>query len=354
MVNRLWPLKWVGFSNNQGYKNVRNAAKVYANVLNKYPLPARTPAVITEINRAKSNLQLKINKYLENIPVAPGASPAAAPAPLRYGPAPPAGGPVANSRAPITGNWPNGTYKPGNVDGKRTSVYKMGTDYYYLFSTNNGRETWVKVKRDGNSNSYSLNRTNGKHKYYVKTRNANGRAVFTPMGNANAAAAAAPSGANRLAFGKFMMLAPSLGRTTPQNQAKNYLNGRNSYKNNFGPVNFSAVRRITRNTNVNAATRAEFWNAVNAEKAGRGPPIPKNLAKFKAWYATQGGLPNKNRGITYVTIMKGNNRNRKIEVGGVMRGNNTNTNTVARNNRARAGGFWNAVNAEMARRAATA
>ena len=348
MVNRLWPLKWVGFSNNQEYKNVRNAAALYAKALNTPNSNAEAKA--QKNATAKDNLNIAVKAYLNKnkvrpeprrfgnrfrrAPVPPSAPPPATPS---------APGPVTNNRAPNTGNWPNGTYKPGVVDSKRTSVYKVGTDYYHLFGTNkNGRETWAKVKRDGNSNKYSLNITS---RYYVKTRNANGRAVFTPMGNANAAAQLAK---NKLVFNRFMMLARTLERNTPNKIAKNYLNGSTNY-NNSGGVNFNAVRRITKNTNLNAGTRPEFWAAVNAAKANR-EPLTKNLNKFKTWYATQEGLAtNANRADPYVTIIKGTNRNRKIEVGGgIMKGNNNN------NSRKVAGGFWNAVNAEMATRARAA
>lgn len=335
MVNRLWPLKWVGFSNNQEYKNVRNAAKVYANVLNKYPLPARTPAVITEINKAKSNLQLKINKYLENIPVAPGAAPAARPGLFRR-PAPPSAPavPAPGPNGSILGNLYN---KPNSKNAylKQVPIFQGNGKYFYKPNPN-GRN-YATVLRRGNTTNFAAY-GNGAGNLYVKN-NATGR--FNKV-----VATEPPTSLNRLAFGKFMMLAPTLGRTTPQNQAKNYLNGNNRYKNNFGQINFNAVRRITRNTNVNAATRGPFWAAVNAEKARSGPPIPKNLAKFKTWYTSVQGLPNANRADPYVTIIKGNNRARKIEIGGgIMRGNNNN------NSRKVAGGFWNAVNAEMARRA---
>ena len=324
--------------NNARYNAVRNAATTYASVLNKYPLPARTPNAIKEINAAKSNLQLKINMYMENIPAgvpppAPGrfaglrARFARAPAPAPA-PAPPAGGPVTNNRAPNTGNWPNGMYKLGDVDGKRTSVYKVGTDYYYLFSTNNGRETWVKVKRDGNSNKYNLNRTNGR--YFVKTRNTNGRAVFTPMGNTNAKAAK---------YAKF----------------------KNFYNTTYNPTNPMAVlnammanpnaniRNFSANNNVNKNVngRANFWKEVTTRRTAA-MPTKGDLQKFKNWYV---GLPsptsNQARAKQYVNINQ-NNSQRTAQFGGVIiRANNTanNTNTSRKP-------FWDAVNAEMVRRAA--
>lgn len=78
-------------------------------------------------------------------------------------------------------------------------------------------------------------------------------------------------------------------------------------------------------------------------------PLTKDLNKFKVWYATVQGMKISNRADPYVTIMTGKNRNRKIELGGgIMRVNNNN------NSRKLVGGFWNAVNAEMAARAAGA
>jgi hypothetical protein len=338
MVNRLWPLKWVGFSNDPEYKAVRNAAALYAKALNTPN--TNTTAKAQKNAAAKENLNIAVKAYFNKNKVRFGS----APAPVRFGnpfrrapapapapgpaPAPPAGGPVRNSRAPNTGIWPNGTYKPGNVDGKRTSVYKMGTDYYYLFSTNNGRETWVKVKRDGNSNKYSLNRTNGK--YYVKTRNANGRAVFTPMSNADAKYAK---------FKKFY--ANTFNPTNPQAVLNAMLKNPNANIRNFSANN---------NVNKNANGRVNFWKEVTSRRAAA-MPKKGELQKFKNWYAT---LPlvmsNQGRAKEFVNVNL-NNRRRNATFGGVI----GRTNNAANNTPTSRGPFWDAVVAEMqVRRAATA
>ena len=340
MVNRLWPLKWVGFSNNQEYKNVRNAAALYAKALNTPNSNAEAKA--QKNAAAKDNLNIAVKAYLNKNKVRFGPEPE----PRRFGnrfrraPVPPsapppatpsAPGPVTNNRAPNTGNWPNGTYKPGVVDSKRTSVYKVGTDYYHLFGTNkNGRETWLKVKRDGNSNKYSLNKTNGN--YYVKTRNANGRAVFTPMGNANAKAAK---------YAKF----------------------KNFYERSFNPTNPAAVlnamlnnsnaniRNFSANNNVNkvANGRVNFWKAVNNRRAAA-MPTRGELQKFKNWYVS---LPtpmnNQQRANKFVNINR-NNSARTTQFGGVI----NRSNNVANNTNVSRKQFWNAVNAVMATRARAA
>jgi hypothetical protein len=206
----------------------------------------------------------------------------------------------------------------------------MGTDYYYLFSTNNGRETWVKVKRDGNSNSYSLNRTNGR--YYVKTRNANGRAVFTPMSTADAKAAK---------YAKF----------------------KNFYKGSFNPTNSTAVlnamlknpnaniRNFSANNNVNknANGRANFWREVTTRRAAA-IPTRGDLQKFKNWY---GGLPsplsNQERAKQFVSINI-NNALRTRQFDGVI----NRSNNAANNTNASRKPFWDAVAREMTNRAAGA
>ena len=362
MVNRPFPwqwVKWVGLSNNQEYKNVRNAAKAYATVLNKYATQPRTAANNKVVTNAKNVLTREVNKYLAGGTNVIGPAYKTLPPGERMGPAQPNSAPAP---APGTGRMlfsRNGKINGATVANSNgvnfrngVNVYKVGSNFYAASKTRNGANIWVPAKRADRLNPLSkrfIKMMVPENKAFNKVVNsATGKVSFVQR-SANAAPSG-PSGANRIAFGKFMMLAPTLGSNTVNKQAKNYLNGnngyKNTYKNTFGPVNFNAVRRITRNTNVNAATRTPFWTAVNAEKARR-VPLPKNLNKFKAWYATQASLAsNANRADPYVTIIQGNNRNRKINVGGLLGPNNNNN-----NNRKRNGGFWNAVNAEIARRA---
>ena len=359
MVNRPFPwqwVKWVGLSNNQEYKNVRNAAALYAKTLNT-PNSNGT-AKAAKNAAAKENLNSAIRAYLNKNKVRFG--PAPAPAPGRFaglratfsrapapGPAPgPAPAPVTNNnnnrapnnRAPNTGNWPNGMYKSGTVNGRSTSVYKVGTDYYASLGVNkNGRGMWVKVKRDGNSNKYNPNKTNaggnrGGGRYYVKTRNANnGRAVFTPTGNANAAAAKAAKYAK---FKKFYT--NTFNPKNPMGVLNAMLKNPNANIRNFSANN---------NVNKNANGRANFWREVTTRRTAA-MPKKGDLQKFKNWYV---GLPapmsNQERAKRFVNINQ-NNSQRNAKFSGVI----TRNNNAANNTNASRKPFWDAVVAEMAQR----
>jgi hypothetical protein len=337
MVNRLWPLKWVGFSNNQGYKNVRAAAKVYANVLNKYPLSARTPAVITEINKAKSNLQLKINKYLENIPVAPGAAPAA-----RHGSMPPPGAPrrnIAGALGPLLQPSPvnkqiNGARVRANTT---TNNYQPANVFLYqekFFSPHNGRYT--EVKRNGmtgaNFTKYKAGNING---IYIR-QNVNGKPVFTPFTGNN------PANVNtKSEFTNFITAAARIRTGNVNAQAKNYLNGRGTNYKNYESVkvNWNKVRKWDKIKNAstsNATTRAPFWAAVTAEMTKRAGA----KQAFINWYMdTASGREITNKVREYKAVMKGPNGNAKKIL---IRPNWNNQRNGTRKN------FWNAVTSATA------
>ena len=338
--------------NNARYNAVRNAATTYASVLNKYPLPARTPNAIKEINAAKSNLQLKINMYMENIPA--GVPPPApgffsrfrrAP-PVRIGEMPAPGAPRRNIAGAFGPLQPSPVNK--QINGARvranaaTTNYQPANVFLYqgkFFSPHNGRYT--EVKRNGmtgaNFTKYKAGNINGRY----NRQNVNGKPVFTPFTGENP-----ENTANRIQFGKFMIMAPSIGSNTVNKQAKNYLNGNNRYRNNSGPVNFNAVRRITKYTNSNAATRGPFWAAVNAEMARRF----KNLAAFKTYYARNAMRMQPNnqaRAQRYLREFNAANNAGKRAMGGFITKNNNNN-----ANRKKNGGFWNAVGEEGRRAAA--
>lgn len=342
---------WV--PNNARYNAVRNAARAYANAKNRnYTDPTeKNQAVLA----AKNNLQLKINQYMNGTPVAPGAPPAAGPGffsrfrrapPVRVGEMPAPGAPPRNIAGALGPLQPSPVNK--QINGARvranaeTTNYQPANVFLYqgkFFSPHNGRYT--EVKRNGmtgaNFTKHKAGNINGRY----NRQNVNGKPVFTPFTGLNPA-----NVANRIAFGKFMMLAPTLGSNTPNKQAKNYLNGNNGYKNNSGPVNFNAVRRVTRNTNSNAATRGPFWAAVNAEMARRAAPPPfKNLAAFETYYATNAMRMQPNnqaRAQRYLRAFNAANTPGKHAMGGfITRNNNTNA------NRKKNGGFWNAVGEEL-------
>lgn len=353
MVN-WWPLQYVGLSRtNNKYRAVRAAAQNYATVLNKYPLPARTPNTIKEINAAKSNLQTKINRYMENIPasVPPvGAPPAAGPGFFnrfkRGAPPPPAAGPAPTPNA----NWLNGTAKnvPVKIGGPGTAteikrVYREGDNYFANVGNGSYRKVILKTGPLGR-----FGRAGNRYYGYNNSPNAGTWAKgannkFVRKANANAAAAKAE-------FTNFITAAARKRADNMNAMAKNYLNGKANHPNYQNvSVNWNKVRRITKNTNTNAATRVPFWNAVNAEMTRRAAPPPfKNLEAFKRYYTTRIMLNepnNRARAQRYVREFNAANNAGKRAIGGAITKNNNNN-----ANRKKNGGFWNLVGNELAAR----
>jgi hypothetical protein len=350
MVN-WFPFQYVGLSRtNNKYRAVRTAATALANAKNRknYTDPTdRNQAVLF----AKRILQNKINEYMNDTPGAPPA-PARAGFFSRFRRAPP----VRIGEMPAPGTAPRniagalGPLQPSpvnkQINGARvranatTNNYQPANVFLYqgkFYSPHNGRYT--EVKRNGmtgaNFTKHKASNINGRY----NRQNVNGKPVFTPFTGENPA-----NVANRTQFGKFMMLAPSIGSNTVNKQAKNYLNGNNRYRNNSGPVNFNAVRRITKNTNSNAATRTPFWNAVNAEMARRAAA----KSAFNAWYAAPASGANPaNKARAYVALIKNANANptnasRRAAI--IRRINNVNNAGNPKNR----GNFWTTVNTNLA------
>jgi hypothetical protein len=357
MVN-WWPLQYVGLTRtNNKYRAVRTAAQNYATALNAMNKAGSNQNALRAAkenhNKKKNLLNGAILEYLK--PTSGGVPPAAGPGffnRFKRGAAPPpAAGPAPTPNA----NWPNGTAKnvPVKIGGPGTAteikrVYRQGANYFTNVGNNAYRKVILKTGplgrfgRAGNRYyGYNYSPNAG-----VWGKGANNKFVLKANANAGPGPGPGPSGVNRIAFGKFMMLAPTLGSNTVNKQAKNYLNGNNRYKNNFGPVNFNAVRRVTKNTNTNAATRSDFWAAVNAEMARRGAPPPfKNLAAFKTYYATNAMRmqpTNQARAHRYLRDFNAaNNAGKRVMGGAITKNNNNNA------NRRKNGGFWNAVGDEL-------
>lgn len=342
MVN-WFPFQYVGLSRtNNKYRAVRTAAQNYAaalNAMNKAG-PNQNALRAAKENHDKKKLALNAAILAYMRPTSGGVPPTGAP--------PAAGNVQGRMQLPRNGkingalvsNSSGRNFTPGNV-------YKVGSNFYAAGKTRNGAANiWVPASRADRLNPFSkrfVKMMISENKAFNKVVNANGKVSFVQRGTAPI-----PKSLNRLAFGKFMMLAPSLGRTTPQNQAKNYLNGNNRYKNNFGPVNFNAVRRITRNTNTanNAGTRKAaggFWNAVTAEmtrRAGIRQP-------FVAWYGNNGrsGASPNAKANAYLRALNAYKTNPTTPNAAILiKAANNNKGTT---NRAP---FWTAVNAKLAAR----
>jgi hypothetical protein len=339
MVNRPFPwqwVKWVGWSNNDGYKAVRNAAKEYANALN---MANNNPAKVGAVHVKKLKLQYMINSYLKGTPA--GAPPAAGPGAARAPPVPK--GPTGTENAIV-----RVTNKNGVTQNRKMIISKQNSNAFANIN-NKGYRKLKWQKPFGRAGFYIVN--NSVTNTWVKTgsgllipktksnaANAGGRAA-----NAANAAAAARAKAQRH-FKNFMNAATAARGDNVQQIAKNFVNRGNPEVPNYGTMNWNKIRRVTKNTNANVATRGPFWAAVNTEMARRAAA----KSAFNAWYAAPASGANPtNKARAYVALIKNANANptnasRRAAI--IRRINNVNNAGNPKNR----GNFWTTVNTNFA------
>ena len=338
MVNRPFPwqwVKWVGLYNNQEYKNVRNAAKAYATVLNKYATQPRTAANNKVVTNAKNVLTREVNKYLAGGTNVIGPAYKTLPPGERMGPAQPTSAPPP---APVPG--PNGSIL-GNLYNRKNSKNAylkqvpifQGNGMYFYKPNPNGRN-YATVVRRGNTTNFIV-----EGHLYTKN-NATGR--FNKQVNQATANAAA---AKKAAFQKFYANFEPVGNMN-WNTIIRGIAGRGNTNNS------RSLRSFTKNNNNNRNNHANFWAAVNklkAENAAAGPPrnTTANVAKFLTWYTAPERaelIKNPNMAAeTYVRRLKNNTTKNSVGGGFVTGKINTNASRAP---------FWAAVKREMNRRAA--